>query len=82
MQIHTCHSFLTVRRWSLGSYDPEANAPHGKLKGLTAQKTFEWRDWRVTPELSVLRLSDGLDTGVNKRNNFRLGVETMIPLSF
>ena len=67
---------------SLGSYDPEANAPHGKLKGLTAQKTFEWRDWRVTPELSVMRLSDGGDTGANKRNNTRLGVEVAMPLSF
>lgn len=65
---------------SLGSHDPDVNAPKGSLTGLSARRTFDMYRWRLTPEFSVTNLSEGQDIGASKRTNARLGVEITIPL--
>ena len=60
--------------YSVGAYAPNVNAPHGNLRGLEMKQTWRWMGYRITPELSVLRLSQGQDQWANKRENIRLGV--------
>ena len=61
--------------YSVGAYAPNVNAPHGNLRGLEVKQTWRWMGYRITPELSVLHLSQGQDQWANKRDNLRLGVQ-------
>ena len=65
---------------SLGAYDPRVDAPHGRLRGLSASQALRWRGLTWTPELSWTHLSDGQDVGANRRNNLRAGVSLHVPL--
>lgn len=65
---------------SMGAHGPDVNAPKGTLTGLSARRAFDMYRWRLTPELSVMQLSQGQDTGANKRTNARLGVEIKMPI--
>ena len=65
---------------ALGSYDPNTNAtgnligPHGSLVGFSAQQSFKWNAWSITPELAYTHLAHGLSIGVNKTTDIRGGV--------
>ena len=61
--------------YSVGAYAPQVNAPNGNLRGLEVKQTWHWQGYRITPELSVLHLSQGQDQWANKRDNLRLGVQ-------
>ena len=61
--------------YSAGAYSPNLNAPHGDLRGLSVRQSWQWQGYRISPELSVLRLKDGLDQGANRRQNTRIGIE-------
>ncbi len=74
VKLHTGNIGLII-----GAHGPDVNAPKGKLTGLSARRTFDMYRWRLTPELSVMQLSQGQDTGANKRTNARLGVEIKMP---
>lgn len=65
---------------SLGAYDPRVDAPHGRLRGLSASQALRWHGLTWTPELSWTHLSDGQDVGANRRNNLRAGVSLHVPL--
>ena len=65
---------------ALGAYDPNTNAtgnligPHGSLVGFSAQQSFKWNAWSITPELAYTHLAHGLSIGVNKTTDIRGGV--------
>jgi len=61
--------------YSAGAYVPNLNAPRGELRGMSLRQTWQWQGYRVSPELSVLHLKDGVDQWSNRRNNLRMGVE-------
>ena len=71
---------------ALGSYDPNTNAtgnligPHGRLTGFSAQQSFQWNAWAITPELSYTHLAEGISIGFNKTTNLRGGVALSRPL--
>ena len=54
---------------ALGAYDPNTNAtgnligPHGSLVGFSAQQSFKWNAWSITPELAYTHLAHGLSIG-------------------
>ena len=54
---------------------PGVTAPHGKLQGASMRQTWHWQGYRISPEMSVLNLSQGQDQWANKRQNLRLGIE-------
>ncbi len=60
---------------SAGAYAPNLSAPRGALKGLSMRQTWHWQGYRISPEMSVLNLSQGQDQWANKRQNLRLGIE-------
>ncbi len=61
--------------YSVGAYLPGVTAPHGKLQGASMRQTWHWQGYRISPEMSVLNLSQGQDQWANKRQNLRLGIE-------
>ena len=63
----------------LGAYSPTANAPHGRLWGVSASQTLRWMGMTLTPELSYTHLSEGQDQAVNKRSNLRVGLMMAVP---
>jgi hypothetical protein len=65
--------------YSVGAYSPGLNAPHGDLRGFEIKQTWHWQGYRITPELSVLRLNQGQDQWANKRDNLRLGLQVSRP---
>jgi len=71
---------------ALGSYDPNTNAtgnligPHGSLVGFSAQQSFKWSTWTITPELAYTHLAQGITIGVNKPSDIRGGVTFSRPL--
>ena len=65
---------------SLGAYDPRVDAPHGRLRGVSASQAMRWRGLTWTPELAWTHLSDGQDVGANRRNNLRAGIAVRMPL--
>lgn len=71
---------------ALGSYDPNTNAtgnligPHGRLTGFSAQQSFQWNAWAITPELAYTHLAEGISIGFNKTTNLRGGVTLSRPL--
>jgi hypothetical protein len=65
---------------SLGAYNPNVSAPHGRLWGLSASQTLHWKGMSLTPELSYTRLAEGTDQGANHRVNLRAGLLLAMPL--
>lgn len=66
---------------SVGAYDPRfADAPHGRLRGLSASQSLVWQGLTWAPELFWLQLSEGQDQRANKRNAVRLGLTVQSPL--
>lgn len=58
--------------WSLGAGYPGAQAPHGKLLGLSASQSVHWQRKVWVPEVSWISLSDGPETQANQRHSLRL----------
>ena len=67
---------------SLGAFSPGANAPHGHLYGLSLRRGISLQGLDLVPEFSWTHLINGDDLGVNKRNNMRVGVTALVPISF
>jgi hypothetical protein len=69
---------------SLGAFDPlhspVAGAPHGQLRGLSASQDWQWKGLTLSPEASWVHLSQGQDTGGNRKNKLRLGLTLQVPL--
>lgn len=59
---------------SVGAYDPRVDAPHGKLRGLSASQALKWQGLTWVPELSWMHLDQGQDQRASKLNTVRLGV--------
>jgi hypothetical protein len=66
--------------YSVGAFSPNVNAPHGHLVGFELNQTWRWQGYKITPNFSVLHLSQGQDQWANKRDNVRLGVQISRPL--
>jgi hypothetical protein len=66
---------------SLGAFSPGANAPHGRLYGLSLRRGISLLGLDLVPEFSWTHLNNGDDLGVNKRNNVRVGVTALVPIS-
>ncbi len=65
---------------SVGAYDPRVDAPHGRLRGLSASQSLTWQGLTWVPELSWMHLSEGQDQRANRRHSLRLGVTVLAPL--
>jgi hypothetical protein len=66
--------------YSVGAFSPNVNAPHGHLMGFELNQTWRWQGYKITPNFSVLHLSQGQDQWANKRDNVRLGLQISRPL--
>jgi len=61
---------------SLGAYVPAiADAPHGRLLGLQAQRSYALGPLTLTPAVAWTQLSEGSDVGNLRRRNLQLGVQ-------
>jgi len=67
--------------YSLGAFSPGLEAPHGRLRGLSVRKTISWSGVDLMPEISWTQLSEGDNAGVNKRNNMRVGLNAIVPIT-
>ena len=63
----------------LGAYSPTANAPHGRMWGVSASQTLRWMGMTLTPELAYTHLAEGQDQAANKRSNLRVGLMMAVP---
>jgi hypothetical protein len=64
---------------SMGAYSPTANAPHGRMWGISASQTLRWMGMTLTPELAYTHLAEGTDQAANKRSNLRVGLMMAVP---
>lgn len=60
--------------YSVGAYDPRVDAPHGKLRGLSASQALKWQGLTWVPEVSWMHLDQGQDQRASKLNSLRVGV--------
>jgi len=71
---------------TLGAYDPSATSagagPSGKLRALSASRTWHYRSLSITPELAYTHLSTGQDTGSNLKTNTRVGLTIQVPMTW
>lgn len=77
MDAHAQHQYKLhwgVVGQSIGAYVPGVNAPRGQLLGLGWKQHLRWRGFGWTPELAWIRLQEGSDTGVQRRDSLRLGL--------
>ena len=71
---------------TLGAYDPSAGAgqgaPTGKLRGLSASRSWHYKGMTLTPELAYTHLSAGQDVGSNLKTNTRVGLTVQVPMTW
>lgn len=68
---------------TIGAYDPSAGAgPSGKLRGLSASRSWHYLGMTLTPELAYTHLSTGQDTGSNLKTNTRVGLTIQVPMTW
>jgi len=65
---------------SVGAYDPRVDAPHGRLRGLSATQSLKWQGITWVPELSWMQLDQGRDQRASKLDSVRVGVTVLMPL--
>jgi hypothetical protein len=68
---------------TIGAYDPSAGAgPSGKLRGLSASRSWHYKGMTLTPELAYTHLSVGHDVGSNLKTNTRVGLTVQVPMTW
>jgi hypothetical protein len=68
---------------SVGVYTPGANSieqPHGRMWGLSAQRTLLWKGMRITPELAYTRYAQDASLVGGQRSSLRAGVAVAVGL--
>jgi len=65
---------------SLGVYAPAIELPHGRMWGVSAQQTLQWKGMSFTPELAYIRFTQSAALAGGQRHSLRAGVAVAVGL--